>query len=189
MAAPAGLPLILTSSKTLGPAVNTYTTAKRVINDIDAVNMPGNFLSLGARFNVKVMGGLSNIAASPGNVFFQIMMGTSNIIAWTSGNLAFNASARTLLPFSLDLELRVAAVGTGVSAAFIGQAKFGGIHLTGTDGMIQVPTTPPANGTGFDSVAAAGNVFDLFGGFSVSNAGNGLQITTYEVTQLSGFSQ
>jgi hypothetical protein len=155
----------------------------------DALGLPGNYLKLGARLGVKVRGAISNVVTTPGNIFFQIMMGTSNIIAWTSGNLALNATARTLLPFTLELDLRVATQGTGTAAAFIGQATFGGVHLTNTDQMIQVPTTAPTNGTGWDSVSTAGNVFDFFVGFSNSQAGNGIQLTSYDVIQYSGLGQ
>jgi hypothetical protein len=119
-------------------------------------------------------------------VFFQIMMGS--IIAWTSGNLAFNASARTLLPFMLDIDLMVTAVGPTTAAAFTGQGRFTGIHLTNTDQTINVPTTAPAAGSGFDSVAAAGNVMELYVGFSNSQSGNGIQLRSCDVWQLSKIS-
>jgi hypothetical protein len=183
MAGAPSLPQLLSSQSRAGTLFNTYTTAKRVMNDEDVLNIPGNYLQLGTRLRWEIRGALSNVASTPGNVFFQIMMGS--VIAWTSGNLAFNASARTLLPFTLDIDLRVASVGPTTAATFIGQGRFGGIHLSGTDGMINVPTTAPAAGTGWDSVAAAGNVMELFVGFSNSQAGNGVQLTACDVWQLS----
>lgn len=186
MSAPS-LPQVLASMSRAGTLFNTYTAAKRVINDEDALNLPGNPFRLGARFGIKVRGALSNVASTPGNVFFQVMMGASSIIAWTSGNLALNASARTLLPFTLDIDLLFSAQGTGTNAKFTGQGTFGGSHLTGTDAFTNVPTTAPAAGTGWDSVAAAGNVFDFFVGFSNSQAGNGVQLTSYDLIQYSGF--
>lgn len=189
MSGPASLPVVLASMSRAGTLFNTYTTAKRVINDEDVVNIPGSYLKLGARLQIKVKGAISNVVTTPGNIFFQLMMGTSNIIAFTTGNLALNATARTLLPFSLDIDLRVASIGITTAATFIGQAEFGGIHLTNTDQKIQVPTSSPTAGTGFDSIAAAGNVLDFFCGFSNSQAGNGVQLTLYEVWQLSGLSQ
>lgn len=190
MSGPASLWQVLASAKRTGTLFNTYTTAKRVINDEDVVNWPGNSMPLGTRLKILVAGALSNVATTPGNVFFQVMMGpTANIIAWTSGNLALNASARTLLPFSLEIDLKMTAQGTSTSAAFTGFGKFGGIHLTNTDTVINVPTTAPAAGTGWDSVGPSGNVMDFFVGFSNSQAGNGVQIYNYDVLQLSGLGQ
>lgn len=190
MAGPASLPTILASQSRAGTLFNTYTAAKRVQNDEDVFNIPGNYLKLGARFRYEIRGAISNVATTPGNIFFQVMMGpTSNIIAWTSGNLALNASARTLLPFALDIDLRVNSVGPTTSAAFLGMGWFNGIHLSGTDSRINVPTTAPTVGTGFDSVAVAGNVMEIFVGFSNSQAGNGVQLYGCDLWQLSGFSQ
>lgn len=189
MPGPAGIPLVLASMSRVGTLFNTFTAAKRIINDEDAINIPGNFLKLGTRLKIKMKGAISNIVTTPGNIFFQVMMGTSNIIAFTTGNMALSATAHTLAPFKLDIDLRVDSIGVTTSAKFLGMSEFGSIVLTNTDSVIQLPTTAPAVGTGFDSVAAAGNVFDLFAGFSISNAGNGVQLYDYEVLQFAGLSQ
>src|SRR5687767_14810449 len=155
MSGPGSLPQVLVSAKRTGTLFNTYTTAKRVINDEDALQWPGNTMPLGTRLKVLVAGALSNTATTPGTFAFQVMMGpTSNIIAWTSGNLSFNAASRVLLPFTLEVDLRMTSQGPTTAAAFTGFGKFGGIHLTNTDALINVPTTAPAAGTGWDSVAA-----------------------------------
>lgn len=186
MAGAATLIQCVSSQSRAGTLFNTFTTAKRVQNDEDVLNFPGNYLQQGTRFRWEISGALSNVASTPGNVFFQIMMGpTSNIIAFTTGNLALNASARTLLPFRLVVDLRLDSVGPTTAAKFWGQAWFTGIHLSGTDSTINVPATAPALGTGFDSVATAGNVMELFVGFSNSQAGNGVQIQQCDVFQYS----
>jgi hypothetical protein len=46
--------------------------------------------------------------------------------------------------------------------------------------MLQCPATAPAVGTGFDSTVA--NLLDFWAGFSISNAGNGVQIHQYVVS-------
>lgn len=189
MAGPGSIPVLLATQSRVGGLFNTYTTAKRVQNDEDVFNVPGNYFKLGTRLRYNIKGGLSNVASTPGTFAVQVMMGTSNIIAFTTGNLSFNASARTLLPFSLDIDLRVDSVGPTTAAKFLGQGEFGGIHLTNTDAKIQVPTTAPAVGTGWDSVAAAGNVLEIFWAFSNSQAGNGVQLYSCDLWQLAGFSQ
>jgi hypothetical protein len=66
-----------------------------------------------------------------------------------------------------------------------------GIHFTltagqtdavNTAGAFAVPATAPAVGTGFDSTIA--NTMDFFVGFSISNAGNGVQVQQYIVEAL-----
>lgn len=157
-----------------------------MLNTDDVWNVSGNYLKKGACFRMVLRGGLSNKASSPGTVVFQLNSGST--VLWSSGNLSLNASSRVLLPFTLDVGLRLDSVGTGTNAKFMAQGTFGGIHLTGTDQTIQVPTTAPALGTGFDSVAAAGNVIEPYVGFSLSDAANGVQIQQYELWQLSNIS-
>lgn len=190
MAGPGAIPLCLVSQSRAGTLYNTFTTAKRICNDEDSLPLPGNFIKLATRFHIGMKGALSNVVTTPGNVFFEVRMGpTSNIIAFTTGNLALNATARTLLPFSLDIDLRVDSIGTGTAAKFLGMATFGGVHLTNTDQTIQVPTTAPTPGTGWDSISTAGNVLDIFAGFSNSQAGNGVQLYTLDIFQFAGLSQ
>jgi len=183
-------PQLLSSQSKAGTLFNTYTSAKRVMNDEDVINIPGNYLQVGARIRWEIRGAISNVGTTPGSIFFQVMMGPTStpIIAWTSGNLALNASARTLLPFTLDIDLRVDSIGPTTAAKFLGQGRFGGIHLTNTDQMINVPTTAPAVGTGWDSVSTVGNVMELFVGFSSSQSGNGIQLYSCDVWQLSKIS-
>lgn len=188
-----GLPFFtqtLTSARATGTLFNTYTTAKTVINATDLVTLPANYLTIGSTFRVKASGGLSNIATTPGTVTFQIMMGT--IVAWTSGAIQMSTTAHTLIPFDLEVILRTNAIGSGTSANFLGMGKLNGIMFTvgaGADsttvvGTFPVPATAPAVGTGFDSTIA--NILDFWTGFSVSNAGNGIQVYNYSVEQLNG---
>lgn len=171
-----------------GTLFNTYTTAKSVINPEALWTVPaGFFKSPGQLITVKVQGGLSNIVTTPGTVTFQIMLGS--IVGWTSGAIQLNATAHTLLPFSLEVLLRVDTTGSGTSAKFLGMGILGGIQFTltaaqvdavNTPGAFQVPATAPAVGTGWDSTIA--NVFDFWTGFSISNAGNGIQVYNYLVS-------
>jgi len=185
----------LTSARAAGTLYNTYTTAKTVINQSELVPIPGNTLIVGSKFRVKVWGGLSNIATTPGTVTFQIMMGT--IVAWTSGAIQLSTTAHTLIPFDLEVTLRVDSVSTvagstATAAKFIGGGKLNGIMFTvgaGADsttvvGQFPVPATAPAVGTGFDS--SISNILDFWTGFSISNAGNGIQVYDYTVEQLAG---
>lgn len=136
-----------------------------------------------------VRGALSNIVTTPGTVTFQIMMGS--IVVWTSGAIQLNATAHTLLPFTLQVDWTVRAIGSSTSANVLGMGTLQGIHFTltagqtdavNTAGQFAVPATAPAVGTGFDSTIA--NIMDFWVGFSINNAGNGVQIQEYIVEAL-----
>lgn len=167
----------LTSQRTAGTLYNTYTTAKSVINPTEVVPLPANYLAVGNQLTFRVFGGLSNVVTATPTFTFQVMIGS--VVAWSSGALTTNASANTLLPFRLDLDLRVDSEGSGTSAKLIGGGRITCAALANTTAV--VPVTSPAVGTGFDSTAAAN--LDFWVGISASNAGNGIQIYNYQVFQ------
>ncbi len=89
--------------------------------------------------------------------------------------------------------MRLDSRGSGTAAKFLGMGWLSGLPFTLTaaqvdsvnqPGLFNVPSTAPAVGTGFDSTVA-GNL-DFFVGFSISNAGNGVQLYDYTVEQLRG---
>lgn len=189
-------PQVLTAQAKVGTLYNTYTTAKTVLNQSELVPIPANYLKVGSQFRVKAMGGLSNIVTTPGTVTFQVNMGS--VAAWSSGAIQMSTTAHTLIPFNLEVLLRCDSISETVgslttAAKFLGMGMLNGIMFTvgaGADsttvvGQFPVPAAAPAVGTGFDSSVA--NNLDFFVGFSISNAGNGVQIYNYTVEQLSGF--
>lgn len=175
----------------VGTLFNTYTTAKSIINPEALWTVPaGFFKNVGTTVEIDVWGAISNIVTTPGLMNFQIKMGpTANIVVFDTGNIQLNATAHTTLPFHLKIKLTLDSVGSGVTAKFRGQAEIRGVMFTKTAGqvdgvnsetVIQVPQTAPAVGTGFDSTIA--NIFDLWAGFTISAAGNGVQIHQYAVS-------
>ena len=182
----------LVTQRTAGTLFNTYTTAKTVINQQDLYGFYANYFQLGSKLRVKVRGGLSNIVTTPGTVTFQVMLGS--VVAWTSGAVQLNATAHTLLPFTLDVDLTCQLTNTGVGGAvakLMGNGTLSGVHFTKTaaqvDGVntettMQVPVTAPALGTAFDSTVS--QILDFWCGFSISNSGNGIQIAQYDVEAL-----
>jgi hypothetical protein len=180
---------ILTVQTAAGTLFNTYTTAKSVINATNLVQLPPNYLYVGKKLRVTVRGAVSNIVTTPGTITFQIMMGS--IVAWSSGAIQLNATAHTTLPFTLVVDLRCDTIGAATAAKFMGLGQLSGIMFTITAGQVdgvnsetvlQVPRTAPAVGTGFDSTIA--NILDFWTGFSISNAGNGIQVQDYTVEEL-----
>lgn len=179
----------LASSITSGALFNTYTTAKSVLNVDDVFPMPANYIRQFNKFKIRVWGGLSNIVTTPGTVTFQSVW--NGVAAWSSGALQLATTANTLTPFVVDTIIRVATVGSGTSATLIGGGFAGSLAIqlgagvadpTVTDSFLMVPAGSPAAGTGFASNAAF-NV-DFFVGFSISAAGNGVQIYDYTFDQI-----
>jgi hypothetical protein len=183
-----GYRALVASQQAAGTAFNTYTTAKTVIKPQALWTVPAGFLSqVGQVITVDVWGALSNIVTTPGTITLQCMMGS--IVVFTTGAIQLNATAHTLLPFHFLAVLTLRSVGSGTSATFMGMGRVCGVQFTKTAGqtddaqsdtLIMAPATAPAVGTGFDSTIA--NVFDLWAGFSISDAGNGVTVHEYIVS-------
>src|ERR1019366_7653202 len=179
MVAPfSGFVQVLASNRATGPASNTYTTAKSVINATDLVPLPVDYLYVGAKFRIRVAGILSCVGTTSGTVTFQVMMGA--VVAWTSGALQMTTTAEATLPFVLEVVLRVTAMDTGTgqtpvtAATLLGQGypsslllQLGAGAAAGavTPSILMVPAGSPANGTVFAS-STVENI-DFWTGFSI----------------------
>lgn len=189
---------ILSSARTSGTIFDTFTTAKTVINATELVQLPPNFLYVGKKLRMTVRGALTTLVTTPGTVTFQGMMGS--IVAYTTGAIQMNATAHTLLPWTLRADLRCDTIGSGTNAHFLGMGDLTGVMFTKTiaatdlwgrvsaadaavsEVVLNVPVTAPAVGTGFDSTIA--NIFDFWVGFSVSSASNRVQVWDYTLEEL-----
>ena len=172
-----------------GTSLNTYTTAKSVINPQALVSLPPNYLFPGKQLRVTAVMGISNVVTSQRTFTFQVMCGT--IVVWTSGAITTTTTAHTLIPAKLVVDLRVDSVGSGTAAKFLGQGiltgqmwVYSGATADSTAGLatLMVPNTTPAVGTGFDSTIA--NVLDFWVGLSASESTTGLQVFEYYVEDL-----
>ena len=178
----------LVSQKANGTLFNTYTTAKSVLNVQDLTPIPGNYFQVGSKIRVRAWGGLSNIVTTPGTVTFQVNMGA--VAIYSSGALQMTTTANTLSPFMFEATLRMATVGSVTSATWIGGGIVSALNLslsaganpTLTNGILAAPAAAPAAGSGYDGTTQ--QILDFFVGFSISNAGNGVQLYNYEVEQL-----
>lgn len=174
--------------------LTTYTTAKSVIDANALYVLPANYWYVGRSLRVTVRGAISNIVTTPGTINFQVKMGpTANIAVFDTGAIQLNATAHTTLPFWLDIEMSCRAIGSGTTANFIGLGLAEGRMFTLTAGQVDdaqgmqsivAPATAPVVGTGFDSTTAS--ILDLWAGFSISNAGNGVRIDQYTAQDLGG---
>lgn len=179
----------LAVQRAAGTLLATYTAAKSVLNPDALYTLPSNYLSAERRLRVTARGGISNIVTTPGLMNFQVKIGT--VAAFDTGNIQLNATAHTTLPFWIEIELTVRASGSGTSANLMGLAMVSGRMFTLTAGQtddaqgmqtILAPATAPVVGTGFDSTIA--NIVDLWVGFTISNAGNGIQVQEYSLESL-----
>jgi hypothetical protein len=129
------------------------------------------------------MGVVSNIVTTPGNLTLDVRMGpTSNIVVFNGGAVALNAAAKVNVPFRLDVLLTCRAVGSGTSANLYGTGILTSESVVGATAGTALPAGLAAGvGTGFDSTATT--VVDLFGTFSISNAGNGITVQEYTIEE------
>lgn len=174
-----------------GALLNTYTTAKSVLNPQAQLIIPAGFLQLGDELHIKVSGGISNIITAQPTFTFEAVMGPANpptIAVHASQACLTTTTAHTLIPFDYDLWMRLDSEGSGTAAKFLSNATLTGIMFpisgavadpTLSVGTIKCPATAPAVGTGYDSTIA--NILDFFVGISVSSASNGIQVYTYSV--------
>lgn len=180
---------LVVSQDAAGALYNTYTTAKTVINQNCLYGFYANFFRPGTKLRITAHMAVSNIVTTPGTITFQVMLGS--VVVWTSGAIQLNATAHTLLPAKLVVDLTCQLENTtvgGAVAKFMGQGVLAGVMFTKTAGqtdgantetIINVPVTAPALGTAFDSTISQN--LDFWAGFSISNAGNGIQVAQYDV--------
>lgn len=178
MSGVAGFPQILTYSRGSATARSSFTTAASCISPSDVLPIPANYLSRDSVLQFYVAGALGNVVTAQPTFTFTVQYGS--VAIWSSGALQCNATANTALPFVLELDLRFATEGSGTSAAAIGVGRVRCAALVNASSC--VPVTSPANGTGFDSTAAAN--LDFFVACSASNAANTFQVHNYRVGQL-----
>jgi hypothetical protein len=178
------------------PLQTTFTTAKSIFG-VDGTDesaackytLPANFFVRGKALSVDLYGDMSNIVTTPGTVTFQFMLGA--VIAFTTGAINFSTTAHTTLPFWLHMDLTCQVGGAGTQAKLMGQAMILSQCVSNTaiaDAVgsdlpfLLAPNTTPAQGTGFDATAT--QKVDIFVGFSVSNAGNGVRARQYRLRAL-----
>lgn len=143
---------------------------------------PANLLKIGDVLQVKARGIISNVITTPGTARFDVRLGS--VVAFDTGALNLNIIAKTNVPWQLDLDLVVRSIGASTSAQFWGQGTFvseaviaSPLPTVGGNGILNVPVSSVALGTGFDSTIS--NVIDLF--FTQTVATGSLTLQQYEL--------
>lgn len=150
---------------------------------------PGFFRNPGKALRITASGRVSNVVTTPGTLTLDVRMGpTANIIVFTGGAMALNVVAKTNVTWWLELILTCRQVGGGTSANLMGTGKWTSESVVGSplpsaggSGVLLLPSSAPAVGTGFDSTVAM--VVDLFGTWSINNA-NSIQVHEYLLESL-----
>lgn len=179
----------LTAAKVAGPSLSAFTTAVTAIPSPARHTIPADEWDEGDQIIVRASGRISNVVTAQPTFTFQLMLGTvaTPIIAFTTGAILTSTTAHTTVPWWLDANLTVRAIGSGTTANLMGQAivhsrafldagATADITTLGHPSLL-APETTPAVGTGFDTNIP--NVVDFFIACSTNNAGNLVQVEQY----------
>lgn len=167
---------VLRAEKAQGTSLSNSTTATSLLPTADKITLPNNFFTPGRSFRITATGRISNIVTTPGTLTLDIRLGA--VVAFNAGAMQLSTTAHTTVPFWWDVLLTCRAEGSSTSANLIGLSRLTSQAIsatavadsTTTHGSLCAPNTTPAAGTGFDSTSAL--TVDVFGTFSVANAGN-----------------
>jgi hypothetical protein len=167
----------LVASNADGAALSNSTTPTSLLPAQALYTLPAGYLDVGKRLRVHATGRISTVVTAPGTLTFAVRLGSVDV--FSSGALALNIVAKTNVSWWLDIEMVCRAVGSGTSANFLSvglwasEAVIGSpVPGTGGSGVLLLPASAPAVGTGFDSTAA--QQLNLFGTWSVANAANSI---------------
>ena len=171
-----------------GTALNTSTTPTSLLPPSAKFTLPANhFNYVGKKLRIRAAGRISNIVTTPGTLTLDFRLGS--VVAFNGGAIALNIVAKTNVTWIFEAELEARAIGSGTSAALLGIGKFMSESVIGSpapsaggSGLLLLPSSAPANGSGFDSTAA--QQIDMFGTWSISNAANSIQLHQFSLESL-----
>lgn len=167
-----------------GTALANSTTATSLLPAAARYTLPANLLQIGTLLKINAAGRISNIVTTPGTLTVSVRLGSTTV--FSSGAFNLNVVAKTDVSWLFEALLVCRSIGGSTSATLWGLGKFTSESIVGSPvntaggvGELLLPVTAPGVGTGFDSTAA--QTVDLFGAFSVANAGNSVRCDFYEL--------
>lgn len=178
----------LVESQSDSTALSASTTRTSILPAAAIFTLPPNFIRrIGQKFRVRATGRISTLTTTPGTLLLDIGFGAT--VVFNGGAMTLNTTAKTNVPWWLDVELTVRAIGT--SANMIGQGRWTSEAVIGSpapsaggSGSHMLPyNTAPVVGSNFDSTAAL--AWNLFGTWSVNDAANSIQTHQYSLEHLS----
>lgn len=170
-----------------GAAYGASVTPTSIIAASDVLTLPASFFVPKKKLRIRIGGRISNIVTTPGTLILDVRLGA--VIAFTGPAMGLNIVAKTNVSWLAEIELTCRAIGSGTSANLMGMGRFTSESVVGSPlpaaggaGTLLLPVSAPAVGTGFDSTAA--QALNVFATWSVNDAGNTLQVHTYEVVAM-----
>lgn len=154
----------LASCHSAGAAV-TGTGITSLLHGSALFTLPGGSLNEGDELEISASGQMNTVVTTPGTTIFTFKMGS--VAAFVSQAIALNIVAQTNAWWDLVLKMAVRSVGNGTLAtlittgSFTSRASLGAPAVATTNGVgvVGLPDTAPAAGTGFDSTVS--NLIDL----------------------------
>ena len=159
----------LASMHTAGTAV-TGTSITTLLHGSGLFTLPGGSLNEGDEIEVCASGQMNTVVTTPGTTIFTLKFGS--VAVFTSQAISLNIVAQTNAWWEVVLRSVVRAVGNGTSANLLTTGTFTSraslnapaVGTTNGVGVVPLPDTAPAVGTGFDSTIS--NLVD----FQVTNS-------------------
>lgn len=168
-----GYPLILATSTADGTALTNSTTATSILSSTGVGTIPAGALQIGSQVKMTLRGRISTTATTPGTFTVDMRFGT--VVVSALGAINLNTTAQTNASFELEILAVIRSIGSGTSATALVTARFSSRALVGSgtvtasgNGVIILPDTAPAVGTGFDSTVS--NAVNCFGTWSTASA-------------------
>lgn len=166
-----------------GSALSNSVAATSLLPASAKYTFPANYFDfIGRTLRIKAAGRVSNIVTTPGTLTLDLRLGAT--VIFNGGAMQLSTTAHTNVPWWWEVMLTVRAVGS--SANFMGQSVFmsQAANISSADSttghsLLLAPNSAPAVGNNFDSTAA--QQLDLFGTFSIANAGNSVTLHQFEV--------
>lgn len=154
----------LASCHAAGAAV-TGTSITSLLHGSALFTLPGGSLNEGDEIEVAASGQMNTVVTTPGTTIFTLKFGSVAVFA--SQAIALNIVAQTNAWWDLVLNAVVRSIGNGTLAALLTTGKFTSraslnapaVGTTNGVGVVGLPDTAPAVGTGFDSTVS--NLVDL----------------------------
>ena len=171
-----------------GTALSNTTTETSLMvgNTGEQGTLPAKYFErVGKSLKIRAAGRISTLATTPGTLNLYTRFGSIDV--WDSAAMTLNTSAKTNVPWLLELELFARAIGNGTSAnligigSFLSEAVLASVAPTSGGELTHVLpyNTAPAVGSGFDSTAA--QLIDFMAKWSVANASNSIRLETLSI--------
>lgn len=159
-------------------ALTNTTTATSILTGTAKPVIPAQTIGkAGKVYRGRLFGRISTLVTSPGTLTLDVRLGST--IVFNGGAMTLNTTAQTNATFEFEFLLKVSSVGSGATATILGAGKFTSRAVIGSAavgaggaGILLLPDTAPAVGTGFDSTIA--QTLDVFGTWSVASASNSI---------------